>query len=217
MHHAPFFNRTRHSQAHPYPVPASFLEHYLNSNAEQDHCLLAFWRRFRELGRDDVHLFIVPDHSLWVHGVPAYPDAGFATWLAYVPPARRASEFKPRAVASPTPSQAQLYPTILELLGAARERGALVGVGEVPLVRGRRAGGEHQNQHDCGNDPAASHNESHYRHGPRGVNRKVKVIFKKRPDACAASGSETYSNRRPAAVTISRTLAACRSEIALES
>jgi len=119
MHHAPFFNATRHPEAHPYPAPASFLEHYLNSNAEQDHCLLTFWKRFRELGRDDVHLFIVPDHSLWVHGVPAYPDAGFATWLAYVPPARRSREFKPRAVASPTPSQAQLYPTILELLEGA--------------------------------------------------------------------------------------------------
>jgi hypothetical protein len=116
MHHAPFFNTRRHPEAHPHPAPSSFLEHYLNSNAEQDHCLLTFWKRFRELGRDDVHLFIVPDHSLWVHGVPAYPDAGFATWLAYVPPARRAGDFKPRAVASPIPSQAQLYPTILELL-----------------------------------------------------------------------------------------------------
>jgi hypothetical protein len=117
MHHAPFFNTRRHPQAHPYPAPASFLEHYLNSNAEQDHCLLTFWKRFRDLARDDVHLFIVPDHSLWVHGVPAYPDVAFATWLAYVPPTRRSNEFKPRAVASPTPSQAQLYPTILELLG----------------------------------------------------------------------------------------------------
>lgn len=119
MHHAPFFNSSKHPAAHPYDAPASFLEHYLNSNAEQDHCLLVFWKRFRQLGRDDVHLFIVPDHSLWVHGVPAYPDAGFATWLAYVPPARRAAEFKPRTVASPTPSQAQLYPTILELLEGA--------------------------------------------------------------------------------------------------
>lgn len=116
MHHAPFFNSMKHRQAHPYPAPATFLEHYLNSNAEQDHCLLAFWQRFRRLARDDVHLFIVPDHSLWVHGVPAHPDAGFATWLAYVPPARRAREFAPRTVAAPTPSQAQLYPTILELL-----------------------------------------------------------------------------------------------------
>ena len=124
MHHAPFFNTTRHPQAHPYPAPASFLQHYLNSNAEQDHCLLTFWTRFRELDRDDVYLFIVPDHSLWVHGVPAYADVGFATWLAYVPPARRAREFKPRAVASPKPSQAQLYPTILELLEGASLSGS---------------------------------------------------------------------------------------------
>lgn len=136
MHHAPFINTKRHPQAHPYPAPATFLQHYLNSNAEQDHCLLTFWKRFRGLRRDDVHLFIVPDHSLWVHGVPAYPDAAFATWLVYVPPARRSGEFKPRTVASPTPSQAQLYPTILELL----EGGSLPGSfafalrGEPPLA-----------------------------------------------------------------------------------
>jgi hypothetical protein len=116
MHHAPFFNSRKHPEAHPYAAPSSFLEHYLNSNAEQDHCLKVFWKRFRELERDDVHIFILPDHSVWVHGVPAYPDAGFATWLAYVPPKRRAAEFKPRTVVAPTPSQAQLYPTILELL-----------------------------------------------------------------------------------------------------
>ena len=116
MHHAPFLNSRKHPEAHPYRSPDSLLEHYLNSNAEQDHCLLVFWKRFKQLGRDDVHLFIVPDHSLWVPGVPVHPDASFATWLAYVPPARRAGEFTARTVLSPTPSQAQLYPTILELL-----------------------------------------------------------------------------------------------------
>jgi Sulfatase len=119
MHHAPFLNSRKHPQAHPYPDPDSMLEHYLNSNAEQDHCLAVFWKRFKQLGRDDVHLFILPDHSLWVPGVPVHPDSAFATWLVYVPPARRAAEFKARTVLSPTPSQAQLYPTILELLEGA--------------------------------------------------------------------------------------------------
>jgi sulfatase-like protein len=117
MNHWPFINTMKHPQAHPYRTPATPVEHYVNALAEQDHCLLTFWKRFRELRRDDVHLFIVPDHSIFVRGVPLQPDGGFATWLAYVPPARRAAEFKPRAVLSPTPSQAQLYPTILELLG----------------------------------------------------------------------------------------------------
>jgi hypothetical protein len=116
MNHWPFRNTMKHPQAHPYREPASPIEHYLNGVAEQDHCLAAFWKRFRSLGRDDVHLFILPDHSVWVHGAPLHPDAAFATWLAYVPPARRAAEFKPRAVLSPTPSQAQLYPTLIELL-----------------------------------------------------------------------------------------------------
>jgi Sulfatase len=119
MHHAPFFNSMKHPEAHPYAAPASLLEHYLNSNAEQDHCLLVFWKRFRQLGREDVHLFVVPDHSIWVPGLRHDPDAGFATWLAYIPPLRRGSEFKPRTVVSPTPSHAQLYPTILELLEGA--------------------------------------------------------------------------------------------------
>ena len=117
MHHAPFFKTMKHPQAHPHRAPATLLENYENSLAEQDHCLRQFWQRFRELRRDDVHLFILPDHSVWVPGVPLHPDSGFATWLAYVPPARRAAEFPSRVVHAPAPSQAQVFPTILELLG----------------------------------------------------------------------------------------------------
>jgi hypothetical protein len=117
MNHAPFLNTMKHPEAHPYRAPATMLEHYQNSLAEQDHCLHRFWQRFRELGRDDVHLFILPDHSLWLPGVPLHPDTGFATWFAYIPPARRAAEFRPRVVHAPVPSQAQVFPTILELLG----------------------------------------------------------------------------------------------------
>lgn len=139
MHHAPFLNSRKHPAAHPYADPGSILEHYLNSNAEQDHCLLVFWKRFKQLGRDDVHLFILPDHSLWLPGVPPHPDSSFATWLVYVPPARRAGEFKARAVLAPMPSQAQLYPTILELLEGAPLPGsfafALRGEAPPPLYR----------------------------------------------------------------------------------
>lgn len=116
MNHWPFRDTMKHPQAHPYPAPTTPLEHYRNAVAEQDHCLLTFWKRFRALGRDDIHLFVLPDHGVWVPGAPLHPDTLFATWLAYVPPARRAAEFKPRVVLSPTPSQAQLYPTIIELL-----------------------------------------------------------------------------------------------------
>jgi hypothetical protein len=123
MNHWPFMHTLKHPQAHPYRTPASPLEHYRNALAEQDHCLGTFWQRFRSLGRDDVHLFIVPDHSVWIRGAPLHPDGGFVTWLAYIPPARRAAEFKPRAVLAPMPSQAQLYPTIVELLqGPAQAR-----------------------------------------------------------------------------------------------
>jgi len=116
MHHWPFAGTMKYPQAHPHRAPAGPVEEYQNSLAEQDHCLLTFWKRFRELGRDDVHLFIVPDHGWYVRGLPQQPDAIFATWLAYVPPARRAAEFRSRAVLSPVPSQAQIYPTIIELL-----------------------------------------------------------------------------------------------------
>jgi hypothetical protein len=114
MHHSPFFNSNKYPEVHPFRTPANALQAYQNSVAEQDHCLLQFWKRFQDLGRDDVHLFILPDHG--IYGFPE-PDAVFATWMAYVPPKRRAREFKARAVVAPTPSQAQLYPTVLELLG----------------------------------------------------------------------------------------------------
>ena len=117
MNHWPFVGTRKHPQAHPFPAPSSTLEHYLNAFAEQDHCLLGFWKRFRALGRDDVHLFILPDHGVSVPGLPPHPDDLFSTWLAYIPPARRAAEFPPHNVISPVPGQAQLYPTVLELLG----------------------------------------------------------------------------------------------------
>ena len=117
MNHAPFLGTMKHPEAHPYREPRNLGEHYLNGVAEQDHCLLEFWRRFQALGRDDIHLFVLPDHGTSVWGLPRVPDPYFATWLAYVPPVRRQAEFRPRVVHAPLPSQAQLYPTILELLG----------------------------------------------------------------------------------------------------
>jgi phosphoglycerol transferase MdoB-like AlkP superfamily enzyme len=119
--HAPYGGTPKYPQAHPYPAASTFTEHYVNSVAEQDHCLKAFWKRFRSLGRDDVHLIIVPDHSVWLGGMKD-PDAVFTTWFAYVPPPRRKAQSKPGSVLAPTPSQAQIYPTVLELLGAPRTR-----------------------------------------------------------------------------------------------
>jgi hypothetical protein len=116
--HFPFWYTQKHPQAHPHRSPDTPLEHYQNALAEQDHCLLAFWRRLRALGRDDIHVFVVPDHS-WLTGhLPQ--ESRFATFLAYVPPARRRSEFEPGMRVTPVPSQAQIYPTVLELLGAGR-------------------------------------------------------------------------------------------------
>lgn len=120
MNHVPFDGLPKHPQAHPFRPAKSAIESYLNSVAEQDHCLLEFWRRFRELGRDDVHLFVLPDHSVGVFGVPQRVDTDFAIWLAYVPPSRLTAKPVARTVHQPIPSQAQMLPTILELLGAPR-------------------------------------------------------------------------------------------------
>lgn len=119
--HAPFGGPPKYPDVHPYPAADGLTEHYVNSLAEQDHCLATFWKRFKALARDDVHLIIVPDHSIWMGGIPD-PDAVFTSWMAYVPPARRKAQFKPQAVLQPMPSQAQIYPTVLELLGSPRSR-----------------------------------------------------------------------------------------------
>lgn len=119
MNHFPFDER-KHPEAHPFPHATTSLEHYLNSVAEQDHCLLTFWKRFRDLGRDDVHLIVLPDHSLRLHETVGNDDAPFAIWLAYVPPLERSAEFVKSQVLAPVPSQAELYPTLLELLGGER-------------------------------------------------------------------------------------------------
>jgi phosphoglycerol transferase MdoB-like AlkP superfamily enzyme len=119
--HAPYGGPAKYPEAHPYPAAETFAEHYVNSVAEQDHCLKAFWKRFKALGRDDVHLIVVPDHSVWVGGTKD-PDSVFTTWLAYLPPPARKADFRPGTVLAPMPSQAQIYPTVLELLGAPRSR-----------------------------------------------------------------------------------------------
>jgi len=116
--HWPFWYTHKHPEAHPYRSPATPLQHYQNALAEQDHCLLTFWRRLQSLGRDDIHVFILPDHSWMTGHLPR--DSAFSTFLAYVPPERRRAEFRPGTRLAPVPSQSQVYPTVLELLGAPR-------------------------------------------------------------------------------------------------
>jgi len=120
--HVPFLNTDKYPGVHPYRPAATPAQHYVNSLAEQDHCLKTFWKRFKALGRDDVHLIIVPDHSIWSGDAVADAEGLFTTWMAYVPPAGRKAQFAPRTVLEPVPSQAQIYPTVLELLGAPRSR-----------------------------------------------------------------------------------------------
>ena len=78
-------------------------------------------------------------------GFPQQLDPTFATWLAYVPPARRRAEFKPRAVLAPVPSQAQLYPTILELLGGEARPASFAFA-----LRGEKVPGRYQDCHALG-------------------------------------------------------------------
>lgn len=121
-HHFPFPSRPEYEAVHPFRPPGNFIEKYLNSYAEQDHCLAVFYEEFRRFAGDRAHLIIVPDHSwpVGVHGntmneAYAYNE-NFLVPLVYVPPKARAAEFKVGAWADVQPAHTDLLPTIFELL-----------------------------------------------------------------------------------------------------
>ncbi|OFZ82367.1 MAG: hypothetical protein A2603_03830 [Bdellovibrionales bacterium RIFOXYD1_FULL_55_31] len=114
MHHAPF-SEPKYPKAHPYPSPRDYGQAYANSVVEQDHCLKTFWERYSRFRRPNSHLFIVPDHSVALEKEFDIKDL-FGVSLLYVPPAGRREVFPPGVRRGVSASQAQLVPTILELL-----------------------------------------------------------------------------------------------------
>lgn len=128
MHHFPWAHSQKYPSAHPFAQAKSTEEEYLNSLAEQDHCLLTFWKRFAAKYHRRSHLFVYGDHTApylsekqeWKKSF----EYEFRTMLAYVPPETRRQEFKSRVEWRFSPSHAEVAPTILELLSRERDRGS---------------------------------------------------------------------------------------------
>ena len=114
MHHAPYGEARLHPEAWAFAKPADAREVYLNSLLEQDHCLAEFWRVVKARDRRRLHVFILGDHSVPLKHDVDLEDRFFTTML-YVPPVGRAKA--PRTIVSAQPpAQADLYPTIMDLL-----------------------------------------------------------------------------------------------------
>lgn len=121
-HHFPFPTRAAYEHVHPFRPAGTFVESYLNSYAEQDHCLDTFYREFRAYAGDRAHLFIVPDHSwpVGIHGntwneAQAYAE-NFLVPVVYVPPAADRDAYRVGEVSALAPAHTDLLPTVFALL-----------------------------------------------------------------------------------------------------
>lgn len=122
-HHYPFTPRKEYRKYHPFPNQTGLLERYVNSAVEQDHCLAGFYRRF-QTSEDfkNTHLFVVGDHSFPVglrgsrSNMKGVSNENFLVPMLYVPPQNRRADFEVGKVKPEKFSQAEIGPTILELL-----------------------------------------------------------------------------------------------------
>lgn len=120
--HMPFIPREEYASVHPFSSPRNYIERYLDSAAEQDHCVGEFYKAFQEYTGGNAHLLILPDHS-WPVGTHrntfnernAYND-NILTNFAYVPPVSRRAEFRIGEILDRIFSQTDIIPTLFEIL-----------------------------------------------------------------------------------------------------
>lgn len=120
--HMPFTPREEYAFTHPFPAPRNYIEKYLDSAAEQDHCVGEFYKSFQEYTGGNAHLIIIPDHSwpVGTHGNTynernAYND-NILINFGYIPPVSRKEEFRIGEIVDKMFSQVDIIPTIFELL-----------------------------------------------------------------------------------------------------
>lgn len=123
-HHVPFnWVHPPYTFLHKFKTPVNFLEDYLNSLLEQDYCVQTFYDEYRNYVGDRSHLFILADHS-WPTGIneektdmiKAVNPEQMLTSLAYIPPTEKWGDFRRGSEEKNMFSQADLVPTIYELL-----------------------------------------------------------------------------------------------------
>jgi len=123
-HHVPFnWEHPPYTYLHKFKTPLNFIENYLNSLLEQDHCVQTFYDEYKDYAGERSHLFALADHS-WPTGInedkvdmiKAVNPEQMLTSLIYIPPTDSGNEFRKGAEEKNMFSQADLVPTIYELL-----------------------------------------------------------------------------------------------------
>lgn len=128
MNHIPFNPQERYAALHPFPNPSTFIEEYIDSAVEQDHCTARFYEQFQRYTDERTHLFVLPDHS-WPIGINgntynernAYND-NFLIFAAYIPPRARRGEFRIGEQEEGIYGQSDIIPTIFDLLNEKSEQ-----------------------------------------------------------------------------------------------
>jgi hypothetical protein len=131
-HHVGFSRRLEGEKEWFFAPREQQLASYFASAQKQDAALATFWDEYRRFTGANAHLFIFGDHSypLGLYG-SVQPDRGatidnFVTTMAYLPPQQRNSEF---AIGRSIPdlfAQADLPPTLAELVSGRPQPNSLV-------------------------------------------------------------------------------------------
>lgn len=123
-HHVGFEPKQKYAFTHPFSKPKNYAEKYLNSYAEQDHCVKKFYNEYSKYSPENSHLFLLPDHS-WpikkssTNGQGAFTE-NFLIHLSYFPPLSRSSQFRVGEEVLKRYGQADLLSTVFDLLNGRR-------------------------------------------------------------------------------------------------
>jgi hypothetical protein len=123
MNHFPF--KDHMAIKHPFSGAQGDREKYLNSVAEQDHCLGEFIDRVESLNRSDLNVLVVGDHSFPIEKEKGVVD-GFTTSLFFLPSKQHRSLFPAGPRLGVRPSHDQIQNTVMELFGADRTAGSFL-------------------------------------------------------------------------------------------
>jgi hypothetical protein len=133
-HHYPFQTPPRYPEVHAFDTPTIFLEFYLNSALEQDHCLPIFYEEFQGFFKGRAHLFLYADHSVpvgtrggTIQAENVYNE-NFAVPLAYIPPRTETGtrEWRRNHTSHSQPALTDLPATVLELLSNTPQQNSFV-------------------------------------------------------------------------------------------
>ncbi len=124
-HHYPFRGLKKYEKLNPFQPYTNFIEAYLNSFVQQDHCLNVFYEEFKKYRNDKTHLFIYGDHSwpVGIHGNTTNDQLAksenFLVPFLYLPPVEDLKKYRVGQVIDSRIGLSHFPETVIDLLNGA--------------------------------------------------------------------------------------------------